>query len=59
MPDPREVAAAMPDCRPTIWGAVPRIWEKLKAGLEAAVDTDPDENARAGVRAAIDAGCGR
>jgi long-chain acyl-CoA synthetase len=56
VPDPREVAAAIPDCRPTVWGAVPRIWEKLKAGLEAAVDTNPDENARVGVRAAIDCG---
>jgi long-chain acyl-CoA synthetase len=56
VPDPRAVAAAIPDCRPTVWGAVPRIWEKLKAGLEAAVDTNPDENARAGVRAAIACG---
>ncbi len=54
--DPREVAAAIPDCRPTTWGAVPRIWEKLKAGLEAAIETNPDENVQAGIRAAIDCG---
>jgi long-chain acyl-CoA synthetase len=54
--DPREVAAALPDCRPTIWGAVPRIWEKLKTGLEVAIESNPDRNAQAAVRAAIDCG---
>jgi long-subunit acyl-CoA synthetase (AMP-forming) len=33
-PDPREVVAHLPDARPTLWGAVPRIWEKLKTALE-------------------------
>ena len=37
-PDPREVIAHLPDVRPTLWGAVPRIWEKLKAALEASMD---------------------
>jgi long-subunit acyl-CoA synthetase (AMP-forming) len=37
-PDPREVIAHLPDVRPTLWGAVPRIWEKLKAALEAGMD---------------------
>ncbi|CAA9476090.1 MAG: Long-chain-fatty-acid--CoA ligase, partial [uncultured Solirubrobacteraceae bacterium] len=31
--DPRTVIGVLPDVRPTVWGAVPRIWEKLKAGL--------------------------
>jgi long-subunit acyl-CoA synthetase (AMP-forming) len=41
IPDPRTVAIHLPDVRPTTWGAVPRIWEKLKAALEAKGFTDP------------------
>jgi long-chain acyl-CoA synthetase len=41
IPDPRTVAIHLPDVRPTTWGAVPRIWEKLKAALEAKGITDP------------------
>jgi long-subunit acyl-CoA synthetase (AMP-forming) len=37
-PDPRQVVAHLPDARPTLWGAVPRIWEKLKAAIEAGAD---------------------
>ena len=34
-PDAREVIAYLPEVRPAWFFAVPRIWEKLKAGLEA------------------------
>ncbi|GAA5093399.1 fatty acid--CoA ligase FadD11 [Nocardia iowensis] len=34
VPDPREVAAALPDARPTIFFGVPRVWQKIKAGIE-------------------------
>jgi long-chain acyl-CoA synthetase len=34
-PDPRQIAAYLPAVRPTWFFAVPRIWEKLKAGLES------------------------
>lgn len=40
--DPRAVADALPDCKPTIWFAVPRVWEKIKAGVEAKVANEPD-----------------
>ncbi len=33
-PDPRQVIAYLPEVRPRWFFAVPRIWEKLKAGLE-------------------------
>ncbi len=33
--DPREIAAALPDARPTIFLGVPRVWQKIKAGIEA------------------------
>jgi len=44
--DGRAIAAALPDVRPTIWGAVPRVWEKLKAGIEFVVANEPDEATR-------------
>jgi len=34
-PDPREVMTVVRDVRPTIFGAVPRVWEKARAALEA------------------------
>jgi long-chain acyl-CoA synthetase len=34
-PNPREVAGYLPAVRPTWFFAVPRIWEKLKAGVES------------------------
>jgi long-chain acyl-CoA synthetase len=54
--DPRAVAAVLPALRPTVWGAVPRVVEKLKSALEAAIAADPDEQRRAATRAAIDLG---
>ena len=33
-PNPREIVAYLPAVKPTWFFAVPRIWEKLKAGLE-------------------------
>src|SRR6201996_3071190 len=44
--DGRNIAAALPDLRPTIWGAVPRVWEKLKAAIEFAAVHEPDETKR-------------
>jgi long-chain acyl-CoA synthetase len=48
--DPRTVAAALPDVRPTIWFAVPRVWEKIKMGIEAklAAETSPVKKALGG-----------
>jgi len=44
--DGRAIAAALADTRPTIWGAVPRVWEKLKAAIEFAVTHEEDEAKR-------------
>jgi long-chain acyl-CoA synthetase len=44
--DVRAIAAALADARPTIWGAVPRVWEKLKAAIEFAVVREQDEAKR-------------
>ncbi len=51
-PDPREVMAYLPEVRPTWFFAVPRIWEKLKAGLEQMLAGAPAEQ-RAGMEQAI------
>jgi len=42
-PNPREVVSFLPQVRPTWFFAVPRIWEKLKAGLEAMLAAQPEE----------------
>jgi long-chain acyl-CoA synthetase len=54
--DPRAVAAALPDVRPTIWGAVPRVWEKIKAALESRIGLEADPERRRAMRWAIDVG---
>jgi long-chain acyl-CoA synthetase len=42
-PNPREVVSFLPQVRPTWFFAVPRIWEKLKAGLETMQAAQPEE----------------
>ncbi|HET7202402.1 MAG TPA: AMP-dependent synthetase/ligase [Steroidobacteraceae bacterium] len=54
--DHRQVGAALPAVRPTLFGGVPRVWEKLKAGLELVGIADParlPDAAKAAVRARI------
>ena len=54
--NPQELIGHLADIKPTLWGGVPRIWEKLKAGLEAKGLTDPaalPEEQRAGVLALL------
>ncbi|MEV6236713.1 fatty acid--CoA ligase FadD11 [Lentzea sp. NPDC051838] len=53
VPDARQIAAALHDCRPTIWGAVPRVWEKLKAAIEAGVAAEQDQARRQGLEWAL------
>jgi long-subunit acyl-CoA synthetase (AMP-forming) len=42
-PDPRQIIAVLPEVRPSWFFAVPRIWEKLKSGLEAMFTGLPDD----------------
>jgi long-subunit acyl-CoA synthetase (AMP-forming) len=46
VPNPREVVSYLPQVRPNWFFAVPRIWEKLKAGLEAMLASQPEEARR-------------
>jgi long-subunit acyl-CoA synthetase (AMP-forming) len=52
--DPRQVLSYLPEVKPSWFFAVPRIWEKLKAGLEAMVAAQPEEQQQK-LRAALDA----
>ena len=52
-PDPRAITQFLPQVRPHFFFAVPRIWEKLKAGLEAMLESQPVEQA-APLRAALE-----
>jgi long-subunit acyl-CoA synthetase (AMP-forming) len=45
-PNPREVLSYLPQVHPTWFFAVPRIWEKLKAGLETMQAAQPEEQRR-------------
>jgi long-subunit acyl-CoA synthetase (AMP-forming) len=51
-PNPREIISALPQVRPNWFFAVPRIWEKLKAGLETRFAALPDAQ-RAAAEAAL------
>jgi long-subunit acyl-CoA synthetase (AMP-forming) len=53
-PNPREVLSYLPQVRPTWFFAVPRIWEKLKAGLEAMQAAQPEAQ-RVATQTAIEA----
>jgi long-chain acyl-CoA synthetase len=43
--DPRKIIEFLPEVNPSWFFAVPRIWEKLKAGLEAKLASAPEEQA--------------
>jgi long-chain acyl-CoA synthetase len=53
-PNPREILSYLPQVRPNWFFAVPRIWEKLKAGLETMQASQPEEQ-RVPLQAAMQA----
>ena len=55
--DPRQVLSYLPEVRPSWFFVVPRIWEKLKAGLETMLAAQPEEQretTQAALRAAVE-----
>ncbi|MGI8922081.1 MAG: AMP-dependent synthetase/ligase [Solirubrobacteraceae bacterium] len=52
--NPREIVGYLPQVRPNWFFAVPRIWEKMKSGLEAMIQGQPDEQ-RVQTEAALEA----
>jgi long-chain acyl-CoA synthetase len=58
-PDPRQMVAYSIEVKPTVWGGVPRIWEKLKAAIEIGIAAEADEAKREATVAAIEVGLRR
>jgi long-chain acyl-CoA synthetase len=54
--DPRQVVAYLPEVKPTWFFAVPRIFEKLKAAIEAGIAAEEDEERRGATRRALELG---
>jgi long-subunit acyl-CoA synthetase (AMP-forming) len=54
--DAKALPGALTDVRPTIFGGVPRVWEKLKAGIETLVAYEPDQARRQAVQDAFQVG---
>jgi long-subunit acyl-CoA synthetase (AMP-forming) len=53
-PNAREVMQYLPEVKPTWFFAVPRIWEKLKAGLEGMIAGLEDEEQKKRIQDALD-----
>ena len=56
VPDFTQLLLYLIENRPTLFVGVPRIWEKLHAGMTAAIAAQPDENLRNAVLGAIEVG---
>jgi long-chain acyl-CoA synthetase len=55
-PDPAQLVPVIGNARPTAFFGVPRVWEKIRAGIAALLAAEPDEGKRAAVRQAMDIG---
>jgi long-chain acyl-CoA synthetase len=55
-PNAREVVGYLPEVKPTWFFSVPRIFEKLKAAVEAGVEAEQDEDRKKATKWAIDVG---
>jgi long-chain acyl-CoA synthetase len=54
--DARQIGRVLPEVRPTVFASVPRIWQKLKAGVEAALAAERDDARRTAMGWALDTG---
>jgi long-chain acyl-CoA synthetase len=55
-PDPAQLVPVIGKARPTAFFGVPRVWEKIRAGIQALLAAEQDEGKRAAVRQAMDIG---
>jgi long-chain acyl-CoA synthetase len=55
-PDPTQLVSALGAVRPTAFFGVPRVWEKVQAGIQALLAGEQDTARRAAVREAMDVG---
>src|SRR5881409_605263 len=54
-PDPNQLLPFLVEARPTFFVGVPRVWEKLMAGLRAGIAAEPEEAKRQMVQGAVEA----
>src|SRR2546423_2020166 len=54
-PDPNQLLPFLLEATPTFFVGVPRVWEKLMAGLQAGIAAEPDEEKRKMVQGALGA----
>ncbi len=52
----KDLLKTVTQVRPTAFFGVPRVWEKIAAGIQAVLAAEPDESKRAAIAAAMDAG---
>jgi long-chain acyl-CoA synthetase len=55
-PDVQRIFEFAAEIHPTTMIGSPRVWEKLQAGIQAAIAADPDAQHRAGVQQALEVG---
>ncbi|MEU8799871.1 AMP-dependent synthetase/ligase [Spirillospora sp. NPDC048819] len=55
-PDPAQLTAVLGAVRPHSFFGVPRVWEKIMAGIQAVLSAEQDEAKKQAVAAALDAG---
>ncbi|HKP89885.1 MAG TPA: long-chain fatty acid--CoA ligase [Thermoleophilaceae bacterium] len=55
-PDARQVVGYLPEVKPSWFFAVPRIFEKLKAAMEAGIENEQDAEKKAGAKHALEVG---
>jgi long-subunit acyl-CoA synthetase (AMP-forming) len=55
-PDPARLVQVIGKVRPTAFFGVPRVWEKIRAGIQALLTAEQDEGKRAAVQQAMDIG---
>ena len=56
LPDMKQMIGVLPDVRPTLFGAVPQVWYKLKAGIEAQLAAESSPVKRKLAEWALDVG---
>jgi long-chain acyl-CoA synthetase len=55
-PDPAQLATVLREVRPEAFFGVPRVWEKIMAGIQALLAMEQDEQKKAAVEKAMEAG---
>ncbi|SEG65849.1 long-chain acyl-CoA synthetase [Thermomonospora echinospora] len=55
-PDPAQLTAVLREVRPDSFFGVPRVWEKIMAGVQAVLAAETDEAKKAAVAGALDVG---